>query len=68
MTDEPCVNSHLSDLMRGCQDVPFLEVYAVDEETVCLVLDGRLGLELDEAEACAVIPFIVDCIETASRR
>jgi hypothetical protein len=28
-------------------------------------MDGRLGLELGEAEACAVIPFIVDCIEIA---
>jgi hypothetical protein len=38
-----------------------------DGERVCIVLDGRLGLELDEEEACAVIPFIANCIETALR-
>ena len=65
---ELAMNSHLSDLIGCCQRVPFLEAYAVDEERICLVLDGHLGLELDEAEACAVIPFIVDCIEFALRR
>jgi hypothetical protein len=27
-----------------------------------------MPVELDEATACAVIPFIVDCIEVAVRR
>jgi hypothetical protein len=34
---------------------------------VYLVLDGRLGLELSEAEACAVVPFIADCVDIALR-
>jgi len=31
-------------------------------------LDGRLGLALSETEACAVIPLVVACIETATTR
>jgi hypothetical protein len=62
------VNPHLSDLISDCERVPLLQAYAVNENTVCLILDGHLGLELGETDACAIIPFILDCIETASRR
>jgi hypothetical protein len=63
----PAVPPHLSDLMSACRRVPRLEAYPADEGRVCLVLDGRLGLELTEPEACAVIPFIADCVEIALR-
>lgn len=65
--NELSVNPHLSDLISDCQRVPLLEAYVIDGKRVCIVLDGRLGLELDEEEACAVIPFIANCIETALR-
>jgi hypothetical protein len=65
--DSPAVASHLSDLMSACRRVPLLEAYPASGGRVCLVLDGRLGLELSEPEACAVIPFIADCVEIASR-
>lgn len=68
MTDEPYVNPHLSDLVNECQRAPFLDAYIAGEETICVVADGCLGLELGEAEACAVVPFIVNCIEIALRR
>jgi hypothetical protein len=64
---DPGANGHLADLLDLCQRVPHLQAYATGEGTVCLVLDGRLGLELPEAEACAVVPFIADCIEAARR-
>jgi hypothetical protein len=63
---EHAADSHLGDLILACRRVPLLDAYAVDGRRVCIVLDGRLGLELTEAEACAVIPFIADCIETAT--
>lgn len=62
------MNPHLVALINECERMPFLEAYAVDGETVCLVLSGRLGLELSEADACAIIPFIVDCIKAAQGR
>jgi hypothetical protein len=63
----PAVPAHVSDLMSACRRVPLLEVYPADGGRVCLVLDGRLGLELSEPEACAVIPFIADCVAIALR-
>jgi hypothetical protein len=59
------MNPHLADLIRDCERVPFLHAYTTDGVTVCLVLDERLGLELPEADACAVIPFIIDCVKVA---
>jgi hypothetical protein len=59
-------DSHLRDLILACQRVPLLEAHAADEGRIVLILDGRLGLALSEAEACAVVPFIVDCMEAAS--
>jgi hypothetical protein len=53
--------------MSACRRVPLLEAYPADGGRVCLVLDGRLGLELSEPEACAVIPFIADCVAIALR-
>jgi hypothetical protein len=64
---EDAANSHLSDLIQACRRVPLLDAYPVGEGKICLVLDGRLGLELSEADACAVIPFIADCINIAGR-
>jgi hypothetical protein len=55
---------HLCDLIRICRSVPYLD----EKGQITLVLDGRLGLALSETEACAVIPFIAACIETATRR
>jgi hypothetical protein len=63
---EHAMNSHLCDLIHTCRRVPLLDAYPVDGGSVCLILDGRLGLEISEAEACAIIPFIADCIETAT--
>jgi hypothetical protein len=65
--NEPAVNAHVSELIDYCRAVPFLDVYAVNGRKVCIVLNGREGLELSEEEACAVIPFITSCIETALR-
>lgn len=59
---------HLCDLIRVCRSVPHLDAYSADEGEICLVLDGRLGLALSETEACAVVPFIAACIETATRK
>jgi hypothetical protein len=67
-THEHASDCHLCDLIRVCRSVPHLDAYSVDEGEICLVLDGRLGLALSETEACAVIPFIAACIETAIRR
>ena len=65
--NNPGANCHLPDLLDVCRRVPCLHAYTVDGGRVYLVLDGRLGLELSEAEACAVVPFIADCIEIALR-
>lgn len=65
--DSPAVASHLSDLISACRQVPRLEAYPAEGGRICLILDGRLGLELSESEACAVIPFIADCVEIALR-
>jgi hypothetical protein len=65
--NEQAANSHVADLIDACQRIPRLEAHAAGGGRVCLVLDGRLGLELTEAEACAVIPFIAECVETALR-
>lgn len=64
---QQAVNSHAADLIRGCQSVPLLDAYPAGGGLICLVLDGRLGLELTEADACAVIPFVAECIRAASR-
>ena len=66
--NEQAANSHVADLIDACQRIPRLEAHAAAGGRVCLVLDGRLGLELTEADACAVIPFIAECVETALRR
>ena len=59
---------HLCDLIRVCRSVPHLDAYSVERGRITLILDGRLGLALSETEACAVIPFIAACIETATRK
>jgi hypothetical protein len=61
-------NCHLCKLIRICRSVPYLDAYSAEKGQITLVLDGRLGLALSETEACAVIPFIAACIETATRR
>lgn len=66
-THEHAADCHLCDLIRVCRSVPHLDAYSVDEGEICLVLDGRLGLALSETVACAVVPFIAACIETAAR-
>jgi hypothetical protein len=67
VANEQAANSHVADLIDACQRIPRLEAHAAAGGRVRLVLDGRLGLELTEADACAVIPFIAECVETASR-
>lgn len=63
--NNPGANCHLPDLLDLCRRVPRLHAYTADGGRVYLVLDGRLGLELSEAEACAVVPFIADCVDAA---
>jgi hypothetical protein len=63
--DEDC---HLCDLIRVCRSIPHLDAYSAERGRITLVLDGRRGLALSEAEACAVIPFIAACVETATKR
>jgi hypothetical protein len=65
---EHAADCHLCDLIRTCQSVPYIDAYSAERGRVTLVLDGRLGLALSETEACAVIPFVAACIETATRR
>jgi hypothetical protein len=65
-THDHAADCHICDLIRVCRSVPHLDAF-VDEGEICLVLDGRLGLALSETEACAVIPFIAACIETAAK-
>jgi hypothetical protein len=61
ITDQP--ESHAL-IINGCR-VPFLEAHLGDNGRIYLVLDDRFGLELSDAEAQAVIPFIADCIAVA---
>lgn len=61
-------NSHLSELIDECRRIPHLAAYPAAGGKICLVLDGRLGLELPEADACALIPFIADCVDAALGR
>jgi hypothetical protein len=65
--NNPGTDCHLPGLADVCRRVPRLHAYTAGEGRVYLVLDGRLGLELSEAEACAVVPFIADCVELALR-
>ncbi len=67
-TSDDGANSHLSELIGECRRVPHLTAYPAAGGKVCLVLDGRLGLELPEAYACALIPFIADCVDAALGR
>jgi hypothetical protein len=67
-THEHGPDCHLCELIRACQSVPHLDAYSAETGRITLVLDGRLGLALSETEACAVIPFVAACIETATRK
>jgi hypothetical protein len=65
---QAAVDPHVAELISACRRVPYLDAYATEGGKLCLVLDGRLGLELSEADACAVVPFIVECFKAASQR
>jgi hypothetical protein len=65
-THEHAEDCHLCDLIRVCRSVPHLDAYSAERGQITLILDGRLGLALSETEACAVIPFIAACVETAT--
>jgi hypothetical protein len=45
--------------------VPFLRAHLQGEDRVLLVLDRRLGVELDTNEAERLVPFIADAIAVA---
>jgi hypothetical protein len=45
--------------------VPFLRAHLKGEDRVMLVLDRRLGVELDTNEAERLVPFIADAIAVA---
>ena len=67
-THEHDENCHLCALILACRSVPHLDAYSAEKGRITLMLDGHLGLALSETEACAVIPFVVACIETAATR
>jgi hypothetical protein len=45
--------------------VPYLQAHLVGEDRVTLILDRRIGVELDTSEADRLIPFIADSIAVA---
>lgn len=45
--------------------VPFLEAMPVNGGKIALLLDGRYSVDIDVAQAGALIPFIADCIAVA---
>ncbi len=45
--------------------VPFLSARPVNGGKIALTLDNRIGVDVDVAQADALIPFIADCIAVA---